>query len=283
MYRYILFVLLFVLNACGNVPPDSYTAPRSPEVVARGAHLVKGLAACGFCHGVSSAPTSPLAGGRQVYDIYGAVESPNITPSKSGIGLFSDQQIEQSIRGIWKDAADKRSPTIHRGHEWLSSSDALAINAYLRSLTPINHVVKERRIGFASRNSTGLFSAAATVTGHVADTNPHDKIPYGKYLVNHVARCGSCHTTEASVFSSERYLAGGKIIRVNSQEFVAPPLLGTAQTMNTWSEPAIIEFFKAGKRADGTQVKSEACPVSFYRQASDEEVTAMMLYLRSLS
>ncbi len=274
---------MFALSACGGVKKDNLTAPRSPDVIARGAHLVKGLAACGFCHGVTSSPVAPIAGGRDVYDLYGAVSSPNISPSKSGIGFMSDDEVILSIRGIWKKHPDKRSPTIHRGYEWISSADALSIVSYLRSLTPINNKVKERVVGFTSRNSTGLFSAPAKVTGFVADINPSDKILYGKYLVNHVARCGSCHTMDSSIFSGEKYLAGGKVFKNESVEMVVPGLVGTSKSMNMWSESELIEYFKAGIRPDKTTIDPKACPVEFYRNANEQEISAMVLYLRSLS
>ena len=132
----------------------------------------------------------------------------------------------------------------------MSTGDSLAIIAYLRSLTPINNPIKERIVGFTARNSTGLFSAPAKVTGHIADISSTDKLLYGKYLVNHVARCASCHTLQAGIFSSEKYLAGGQRVTFDDKTIETPGLIGKSNSMNMWSEPQLYEFFKAGIRPD---------------------------------
>ena len=271
-----------LLTGCFHEQHDRFKAPVTDETLARGATLVNGLAACGFCHGVTNEPGVPLSGGRNAYDVYGAVAASNITPSKSGIGAMTDEELVQSIRGVWSQSPDKRSPAIHRGFEWMSTSDALSIVSYLRSTTPVKNEVKPRIVGFTARNSTGMFSAASAISGHIADIPKSNQILYGKYIVNHVARCGSCHTFPGTLFSSEKYLAGNTY-KTESGMVKAPALIGDKKSISNWAEADIHEFLKAGIRPDKSKVNSDLCPTKFFRTADAADIQAIVFYLRSLS
>ena len=84
-----LILIVLVIAACSADKIESISVPTDREFVEKGRALVRGMAACGFCHGASADPASALQGGRTITDIYGAVVVPNITPARSGIGAWT--------------------------------------------------------------------------------------------------------------------------------------------------------------------------------------------------
>jgi cytochrome c553 len=266
----LVFLLFLVLLASGCSRPviDQMAVPKSSALIDKGSKLVNGVAACGFCHGIKAAPFVHLAGGRESTDTYGLVKASNITPSKSGIGTLSDNKIIDAIRGIWPKDSDRRSPDVHRGLEWISSSDVVAIVAYLRSVTPVKNEVPVRLVGFTARNTTGLFSKAPLVQGLVPDIPKENAAQYGKYIVKHLSRCDQCHSLDSNEPSKNK---------------LAPSLVGVASSANRWSHQDLVNFIlKGGLKPSGAIVNPAECPTSFYANASEEEAKAIASYIRTL-
>lgn len=257
-------------------------ALKSPELVAKGSALVNGLGACGFCHGLNPDPDSPLAGGRAWEDRYGRVTAPNITPSKSGLGLWTTDQIISAIRGGISKDGEPLSVEVHRGAEWISDADALAISAYLKSLPPIDNQVSRRTISFIDRNTTGFFESRRDVEGYVPEIDRRHEVEYGEYLVSHVARCTQCHNSEKTVFSGEEALAGGKDIKTDDGLKVAPGIANsTLYGVGSWSEADIVSFLRSGVTPEKREIDSRFCPVRFYARAEPSDLTAIAKYLKS--
>ncbi len=133
----------------GNFAPDNLYQ------VQRGEYLVE-LLGCGSCHtdgalegapnmeralagsSIGIAYTNPLD-----TDIPGIVFPPNITPDEdTGIGLWSDEQIENAIRaGLGRHAGRRIAVMPWQGYAKMTDEDATAIVSYLRSIEPVQHSV----------------------------------------------------------------------------------------------------------------------------------------------
>lgn len=137
-----------------NAVPGSY-APADRGFVERGEYLVE-LLGCGACHtdgalqGAADMQRS-LAGSRTgiAYanplgdEFPGVTYPPNITPDeKTGIGAWTDQQIENAIRAGIGRHMDRRIKSMPwPGYAKLTDDDARAITMYLRSIKPVRHEV----------------------------------------------------------------------------------------------------------------------------------------------
>jgi len=132
-------------------------APEHLYQVERGEYLVE-LLGCGSCHtsgALEGAPQMSLAlAGSKIGIAYanplgnetpGVVFPPNITPdNETGIGLWSDQQIEQAIRtGIGRHAGRRIAVMPWQGYAKMTEEDATAIVSYLRSIKPVHHRVPD--------------------------------------------------------------------------------------------------------------------------------------------
>lgn len=276
-------ILLSLLVACSNPRRDHFAAVSDPAVLKRGAMLVHGLAACGVCHGSEPRPNSPLIGGRPQTDLYGEVLAPNITPAKSGIAGWTGEEIMVALRGAEGKGERKLSTKVHRGFEWMSDDDLVAVVSYIRSIPPIEHEVARRDVGFIDRNTTGLFDSARDVRGYVPPVDSNNEVTYGQYLVDNVARCSVCHNTEATFATSEGYLTGGATIRVGDKEKIAPGISGSAlYGLGDWSEVEIVKYFQTGETPQGKFSDPDFCPVEFYRLAPASDLHAMAVYLKSV-
>ncbi|MEZ4753247.1 MAG: hypothetical protein R3A13_02930 [Bdellovibrionota bacterium] len=245
--------------------------------------MVKSLAACAYCHGQYPGPDSALQGGRIQKDIYGAVAAANITPSKSGIGDWSTQDIVRAIRSSIDKDEEIISDEVHDGYEWMSDQDVLSITAYLRTLTPIKNEVERRSVGFISRNTTGLMEGHEEVSGYVPSIQPKFTLEHGRYLVEHVARCTRCHNSEGGMLSEEKYLFGGKVIAGENGEKIAPNISSsTLYGIGGWTEEQIVAYLRSGETPEARIIDIDYCPIRFYSRANTEDLYAIAVYLRSV-
>lgn len=116
-----------------------------------------------------------------------------------------------------------------------------------------------------------------------------ERIERGKYLVDSVAVCGSCHSTwnnndSLAGESPTGYLAGGNVISVAAEGFEVwvPNLTPDRETgLGDWSDDQIIRATRDGVHADG-RLLLPFMPFPSYQHLSDEDVRAVVVYLRSV-
>jgi len=284
LLRLVFLALLFTIG-CGT-PDPILPPPPSVELeraALRGAQLVDGMGACGFCHSMDGLTSSPLSGGRLMSDGYGEVHGPNITRSATGIGDWTEADLRRALRSNIRPDGSEISSQPHRGFEWLADVDVTAITAYLRTLPPIEHQVASRRISLLERNTTGLLEARVEVKGYIPAIGPQFRAEYGQHLTDHVARCGSCHTKPGGWIASEEYLAGGREISFDGKYKIAPNITTSKISgIGSWSEVALEQYLRSGRTAAGREVDSGFCPVQFYAKAPQEQIEAVVAYLRSV-
>lgn len=129
----------------------------------------------------------------------------------------------------------------------------------------------------------------------VRDTNPGpfpqtpDQVARGKYLVDSVAACGSCHTTRpsnslADPEDPELYLAGGNALEDEGNfKVYIPNLTGDAQTgLGNWSDDQIARAIRDGVAEDGS-LMFPVMPFPSYQHMSDADVRAIVGYLRTVA
>jgi mono/diheme cytochrome c family protein len=144
-----------ILDAPSPVPGNF--APENRYQVERGEYLVE-LLGCGACHTEGALEGAPqmnmalagssigIAWSNPLGDKYpGILYPPNITPDKeTGIGDWSDSQIENAIRGgLGRHAGRRITVMPWQGYAKINKEDVDAIVAYLRSVPPVRHEVPD--------------------------------------------------------------------------------------------------------------------------------------------
>jgi hypothetical protein len=281
---WLLLLISFCMFACsGGESTLVSPVPLDSGIIERGKQLTKGLAACGFCHGESSDPSSLLAGGQIFFDRFGPVTAPNLTPARSGLASWRDAEILKAIRAALGREEQWLSLDAHQGFEWMADEDVMAVTAYLRSLPPIEKQIERRELGFIDRNTTGIFESRQEVRGFVPRIDQRERLPYGQYLTDHVARCTACHNGPGSLLDGEAYLLGGKTIRRGADSRVSPGITSSrVYGIGDWDEQAIVNYLQTGAGPDGRSSDPDYCPWPFYSNARIEDLEAIAAYLRTV-
>lgn len=106
----------------------------------------------------------------------------------------------------------------------------------------------------------------------------------GAYLVNSVGRCFWCHSpqNDADPSSPKPELLGSGDVLDEQTPVVAPNLTPDPQTgLGSWTDGEIARAIRAGIGRNGQRLRADH-PAPYYSILSDEDVLAIVAYLRSL-
>ena len=177
----------------------------SPDSAERGEYLTR-AGDCMSCHTRDGG--QPFEGGRPLPTPYGGIiYTPNITPSKAGIGDFSDEDFLKAMhQGLMPNGEPYYPAFPYPSYTKVTDDDVRAIKAYLDTVKPSDYVPPEDDL-------TWPLSIREVVWGwrelffepgrYKPDPNKSETWNRGAYLVQGLGHCGGCHTP--------RNLAGAKI------------------------------------------------------------------------
>lgn len=105
----------------------------------------------------------------------------------------------------------------------------------------------------------------------------------GQYIVEVIAACGNCHTPQGPAGPDQaRNLSGGNPIVERGMVAIPPNITPDEETgIGSWSDAQIKTAIREGIRPDG-RVLGPPMPFPLYRDISDEDITAIVAYLRTV-
>jgi mono/diheme cytochrome c family protein len=259
------------LNKIYSIDPAPVVLPTDAAAVERGAYLVK--SGCTGCHGEN------LAGKVLMDDPpIGYIPASNLTAGAGGIGgSYADQDWVRAIRhGV--DPQGKALMIMPSSASWhYSDEDLGAIIAYLKSVEPVDHQMGARQTKFVGGvlMQIGAFGDvfAAELIDHQA---PRPAVPergataaYGEYLVK-TGDCSACHGPDLGGYQSP--------------EPGAPyaPNITPGGVVGIWSAGDFIQTMRTGVSPYGRELDPAFMPWVEYGRKTDEDLTAMFLYLQTL-
>lgn len=252
--------------------------------IQRGAYLAR-AGDCVACH---SAPGGkPFAGGLPIKSPMGVMYSTNITPDPvHGIGKYTEQQFAQALRdGIRADGQHLYPAMPYPDYRAITDSDVHALYTYfMKGVQPVAQAAPRTALSFPFNQRWGMaawnraFTSAkpfVPVISHTAE------ISQGRYLVQTLGHCGSCHTPRGIAMqekalddSTPLYLAGGKV-----GTWATPSLRG----MPGWTVSDIVDYLEKGRNAFASVGGEMAAVVEHSTQHLTEgDLRAMAVYLKSL-
>jgi mono/diheme cytochrome c family protein len=109
------------------------------------------------------------------------------------------------------------------------------------------------------------------------------EIERGRYLVETLAACGNCHTPKGPNGPAlSKKFAGGDVIKHADFTAVTPNITPDPETgIGRWTDHQIFLAIREGRRPDG-RLLGPAMPSRSYRNLADDDVKAMVAYLRSV-
>ncbi len=260
----------------------------SQEMVKRG-HYIFSLAGGCACH---TEPEETLnVGGREFPVPMGKVYSTNITQDKgTGLGNWSDQEIYDSlVKGVRPDGETILPVMPFEAYSGMAQDDLKALVAYLRTLEPVSQKTPADQFSlpFVRSLFTPLWLKIFGRTTTPPATAPKSGIDRGKYLVDHVAICGDCHTPRNSigVQDLDLYMAGWQSGPLGED---VPNITPDKETgIKDWSRDEIADLILKGAtpgldEVDGLMAEVVHGTTGGYKDMTREDALAIADYLKSI-
>ena len=181
------------------------------EQVAKGQYIFSLAGGCA-CH--SDPKGTPHAGGRPFPIPFGTVYSTNLTADiDTGLGGWTDQQIFDAVtKGVTRDGGRTLPLMPYGPYSGMARDDLRALIAFLRTLKPVRKPTPELQTSVPMLRSIAAEGWLKAFGQFFTSppTAPKSGIERGKYLTEHVAICGDCHTPRSSIGVPNRsmYMAG---------------------------------------------------------------------------
>ncbi|HEX5304845.1 MAG TPA: cytochrome c [Dyella sp.] len=256
-----------------------------PALIARGKYLAT-VGDCAACH--TQRGGAPFAGGHQVPTPFGNIPTPNITPDdETGLGRWSFADFWQALHAGKGRHGEFLYPAFpYTSYTQTTRDDALAMFAYLKSLTPVHQPTKPLglRFPYSVRGVLGAWRALYFREGvYQPDPSKSPEWNRGAYLVQGLGHCNECHAARDALggVPDQPALSGG---RIPAQDWYAPDLSTRAHGgLHGWSRQDIVDLLKNGQSAKGSAFGPMAEVVSRSTQhMTDADLAAVATYLESL-
>ena len=239
------------------------------------------IAGCGSCHGEKGNPTK-LTGGYHIKTEFGTFITPNISPDKEhGIGKWTKADFYAALKEGLSPRGNHYYPSFpYNSYAGMTQKDIFDIFSYIKSLPAIDVKSPDHELSFPYnlRNSIGLWKIAAALpdkfTPTVGESEAYNR---GKYLVEHVAHCGECHTPRTSLFQTldnTRRFEGSLLNGVN-----VPGI--TASKLKRRGVDAFIKSMTEGVTLRGRKMEDKGMlkVVENIKSLSKDDLSAVYAYL----
>ena len=280
----LLLSSLVLVSAGANAQSDN------KELIAKGQYIFAVAGGCA-CH---TEPKKEANVGARPFPIpFGKVYSTNITQDKeTGLGAWSDQQIHDAIvKGVRRDGSKLLPVMPFEKYSGMAQEDVKALIAYLRALKPAKKATPElqTKAPFVRSIGTRLYLTAFGRFAAAPAQAPKSGIERGRYLVEHVAICGDCHTPRNFIGAPNRalYMAGMTEKDSPLGEGV-PNITPDKETgIGEWKREDIAELLKSGIKLDLDNVQGLMYEVvqgvgHGYKDMTKEDALAIADYIKSI-
>lgn len=128
---------------------------------------------------------------------------------------------------------------------------------------------------------TICFALSAALAGTASAQS--DPVKRGDYLVNTIMTCGNCHTPKGPAGDiMDKAFSGGLSWDEPPFKVTAPNITQDKATgIGSWTDAQIKTLLRTGKRPNGVQI-AEVMPTAFYGIITDNDMNAIVAYLRTL-
>jgi mono/diheme cytochrome c family protein len=255
---------------------------QSFDQVERGRYLAT-AADCKGCH--TKPGGKPFAGGVALATPFGTLVGSNITPEREvGIGAWSDDEFIAALHDGRGRGGTRLFPAMpYPAYTKMTRADALAIRAYLMTIEPVSEKVESNQLPIVLnwRFNLVFWNLLNFTSGRIeADPSKPAEWNRGRYLVDALGHCGTCHTpkTWLGADKDSAYLQGGMLQGWYAPNITAANRLGVGR----WSVEDIAEYLKTGSNAYAIAAGPMAEEVAnASSRMTDEDLKAIAVYLKS--
>ena len=268
----------------------SVHAQADKDLIAQGQYIFSVAGGCA-CH--TEPKGIPHAGARAFPIPFGTVYSTNITQDKeTGLGEWTDQQIHDAmVKGVRKDGARILPVMPYEKYSGMARADMQALIAFMRTLKPVKKVTPPLKTWapFARSLGTPLFLQVFGRFSAAPAQALRSGIERGRYLVDHVALCGDCHTPRnlLGVPNQSLYMAGASE-KIGPLGEAVPNITPDKETgIGDWRREDIADLLITGVKPDADNVQGLMDEViqgttHGYKDMKKEDALAIADYLKSI-
>ena len=268
-----------------GVRPTPSAPVKENAQVERGKYLAR-LGDCVACH--SAAKGSEMAGGRELATPFGKVYSTNITPdAETGIGKYTFEQFDRAMRkGVAADGHNLYPAMPYPSYARMTAEDMQALYAYLmRGLAPARQANKPASMmwPFSVRWGLSLWNWAFLDASPFQPDARKDGIwNRGRYLVQGLGHCGSCHTPRGIGFQEKAMSDAGP----KGKYYLAGETVESWRALSLrdlWTVEDTALFLKTGQNRFASASGNMAEVIHHSTQhVADADLVAIATYLKSL-
>lgn len=261
------------LNKTYTIADESIVIPTDAASIERGRHLATSIGQCVDCHGDNLA-------GREFLNVpgIGIFNSANLTSGTGGVGVtFGAADWVRALRhGVGKDGKPLLIMPAN-GFNALSAEDLGALIAYVQSVPPVDNVPPASEVQIVGRVLFVLGQIQALAAESIDHSAPVGAAPpqgvtkeYGQYLAR-IGGCVDCHGAN---------LSGGPVPGAPPD---VPPALNITPggALAGWTPAQFMQTMRTGV-APGGRALNPFMPYKYLGQLTDDELSALLLYLRSV-
>jgi mono/diheme cytochrome c family protein len=275
------------LIAAGRAQTNQYGTRLDPQnftQIEQGRYLAV-AGDCASCHTVPGSG-QPFAGGRPIETPFGVVVGANITPDReTGIGAWSDELFLIALREGKGHGGLLLYPAMpYPYYTKVTERDALAIRAYLNTVTPVHNAVVSNKLPFPFdvREEMTVWNSLYFKSGEF-EPDPKKSAEWnrGAYIVEGLGHCGACHTPKSTLGGDDNTHA---LQGYALQGWFAPNITNDSERgLGGWSIADIVSYLKTGHNpaTASTGIMAEEITLSS-SQMTDADLTAIATYLKSL-
>ncbi len=220
----------------------------------------------------------PLAGGNKfAVGPLGTYYSANLTILQN---WTTDDFLKVFHQGLDPKTNRVLAPVMpYNAYHGMSDADVASIGAYLKTLSPVDNKVPAAEPGPLAGVALHALPADS-VASPVMDSS----VAYGKYLVENVSACGSCHSPNNAQGQPipGRALSGGGVNLGGPNTLYASPILGNVLTAEGYTKDSFIVALRTGVRPWGAKIPVQM-PWMHFAYLTDNDLSAMWAYLQSQS
>lgn len=253
------------------------------QAIDRGAELAS-IGNCANCH---TTPGSPAySGGEPIPTPFGTIYASNLTPDmKTGIGTWSEEAFRRALRkGVDREGRQLYPAFPYDHFTFATDLDISRIYAFLMTRpaverkTPTNDLTFPFNIRPIVAGWKLLFLHQEPIVPVASQSEDWNR---GRYLVEGLGHCGSCHTPRNALGAekkAERF-AGAKVNGWN-----VPPLNVSLVSAHKWSVDGLADYLSTGwQKHHGAASGAMADVAKNLGRASQGDVRAIATYIASLS
>ncbi|KJZ48294.1 cytochrome c [Pseudomonas fluorescens] len=282
-----LVIATLALLGCGSIN----AAEIDQNLIKQGEYLAR-AGDCVACH--TAKDGKPFAGGLPMETPIGTIYSTNITPDKTGLGDYSFEDFDKTVRhGVAKNGSTLYPAMPYPSYASVNETDMKALYAYfMHGVAPVAQENKDSDIPWPLSMRWPLagwrWMFAPAVADYIAAPGEDAVVSRGAYLVEGLGHCGACHTPRALTMQEKALSAGeGSAFLSGSaplEGWIAKSLRGDYKDgLGSWSEEQLVQFLKTG-RSDRSAVFGGMSDVVTHsmQYMTDNDLTAIARYLKSL-